>query len=542
MLKCGWNKTDLPVGSFKDQQKAPTVGGDQSTLDAAMEERVDPGEEKGYDEEDDQDEESEDDDKEDDSKMQFADQHIRRWWGEARRLPPSMRPVFCLRHQFTDPFITFEERALPQILWSGKGKPNPASGAAAKIMTAKEASTLVESKHGELIRILFYGEPNEIKRSRSVWQTSYGRRSTTMDTLANNYPTTFAPTVLHSYLDNKFSFLSYAKDCQEKGVTCNRSPPPLPTSHIPHNTTQRPQRFALSNILATNGKELHVTSYDTTKPHRSRTAFVPIYRIENRFPTLESILEEFGVSSVEDIDVWGVDPGEANTAAFCEVLRACLDTYTAIGDNSGGQGLSHPPTSSNRVLTPAIEVKNLVVNRQALYQPVFAHRYKMEELKSTRVHVDQGQQIEGKLWAGHDNIQSDNSTSLPSISDIQNILPSHQHEQVKDLETSIVRFYQVQGLLHGFYGANRIKTMDWSLKKAKKAELDLAIDAILKACPKKTLFCYGNGSFRTGINLASPHEAFKAVFAQKVKRIFLCFYCICLLVSVQSETQKKRKR
>lgn len=94
----------------------------------------------------------------------------------------------------------------------------------------------------------------------------------------------------------------------------------------------------------------------------------------------------------------------------------------------------------------------------------------MEELKSRKVHVGQGQQIEGKLWAGHDNIQLDNSISLPTISDIQNILPSQQHEQVKDLETSTGRFFQVQGLLHGFYGVNRIKAMEWSLKQAKKAE------------------------------------------------------------------------
>ncbi|KAF9138641.1 hypothetical protein BGX30_008923 [Mortierella sp. GBA39] len=57
--------------------------------------------------------------------------------------------------------------------------------------------------------------------------------------------------------------------------------------------------------------------------------------------------------------------------------------------------------------------------------------------------------------------------------------------------------------------------MDWDLKKAKKAEVEVAIDAVLKECTSKTLFCYGNGSFRTGINLASPHESFKALFAQK---------------------------
>ncbi|KAG9071127.1 hypothetical protein KI688_008670 [Linnemannia hyalina] len=83
------------------------------------------------------------------------------------------------------------------------------------------------------------------------------------------------------------------------------------------------------------------------------------------------------------------------------------------------------------------------------------------------------------------------------------------------MEQSTFRFFLVQDILHGFYGSARVKAMGWDLKKTKKAEMDLAIDAILRECTTKTLFCYGNGSFRTGINLASPHESFKAVFAQK---------------------------
>ena len=79
--------------------------------------------------------------------------------------------------------------------------------------------------------------------------------------------------------------------------------------------------------------------------------------------------------------------------------------------------------------------------------------------------------------------------------------------------------------------------MDWDLKKAKKAEMDLAIDAILRECTTKTLFCYGNGSFRTGINLASPHESFKAVFAQKVKVFFflLSLFPVSCVCPIQKE-------
>ncbi|KAG9068054.1 hypothetical protein KI688_011646 [Linnemannia hyalina] len=89
----------------------------------------------------------------------------------------------------------------------------------------------------------------------------------------------------------------------------------------------------------------------------------------------QSILDEFGVSSVEEIDVWGIDPGEANTAAFCGIVRACLtsiDTNAALQDDPGGRSQSNFPASSNRILPPALEVKNLVVNRQSLFQPEYA--------------------------------------------------------------------------------------------------------------------------------------------------------------------------
>ena len=208
-------------------------------------------------------------------------------------------------------------------------------------------------------------------------------------------------------------------------------------------------------------------------------------------------------------------------------------------DDPGSHSQPHPPASANRILPPAIEAKNLVVNRQSLYQPVLAHRHQMEELKTHRIKVSQGQRIEGKIWTEQNDAQSNNSISLPSITEIQDLLPSHQHERTQDLEASTIRFFQVQALLHGFYGAKRIKAMDWSLKKARKAELDLAIDTILKECPKKTFFCYGNGSFRTGINLASPHEAFKALFAQKVKASFSFYVNVFSFVSVRSDTQQK---
>ncbi|KAG0307153.1 hypothetical protein BGZ99_001519, partial [Dissophora globulifera] len=370
-----------------------------------------------------------------------------------------------------------------------------------KILSAVNATKLAETRYGELTRILFYGDPQEINRSKSVWQTSYGRRTTTMAALAESHPQVFAPTVLHKFLEDKFKHIAKAIDCKQGGIPCESTPPPLPTARLLQEHGLRPPRFAINNIFSTNGTELHINSFDTMKPYRSRATFVPIYRIENRFPTTKSVLDEFGVSIVGDIDVWGVDPGEVNTAAFCQVAR--------------GPQMKSDTTNPTTILRPGVTAKNLAIKRNALYQPAFAHRQKLEELSSRRIYVSEGQRIEGALWATDDVAPGDDRVSLPCIADIQNTLPSRQHTKSEDIDLSTRKFFEAQGLLHGFFSSKRVKRMAWSLKKSKRAEIDLAVDAILKECTTKTLFCYGNGSFRTGINLASPHESYKAIFAQK---------------------------
>lgn len=474
MLKSGWPEADIPLGALKGSKSCENDGGKDYNDDD--------------DDEDDEGEHEDDDDDDDedaDAKPQFEKGYLRRWWREASRLPSSMMPIFGLRHSFKDTFVTFEERALPAILWSSsKNHPNPAAAATCKIMSGKDAARLTETQYGELIRILFYGDLQEVKKSKLVWQTPYARRTTTMSALAESHPNVFDPTVLHTFLDEKFQHIAKAKDSKERGIPCEGSPPALPTTRLPQEPSLR---YAINNILSTNGTELNINCFDTRKPHRKQRNFVPIQRIEKRFPTNQSILDEFGVASVDEIDVWGIDPGEVNTAAFCRVVR--------------GQPAALGSAASTTILGPGVEVKNLAINRMSLYQPVLAHRQKMNELSSKRMTVTEGQHIEGSLWAkDDDDAIRGNGVSLPSISDVQNTLPSRQHTKVDDIEHSTKKFSQVQGLLHGFHSAKRVKRMDWSLKKAKKAEVDRAVNAILKDCHTKTLFCYGNGSFRTGIN------------------------------------------
>jgi hypothetical protein len=53
-----------------------------------------------------------------------------------------------------------------------------------------------------------------------------------------------------------------------------------------------------------------------------------------------------------------------------------------------------------------------------------------------------------------------------------------------------------------------------------------AINAVLSSCARKTLFCYGNGKFRTGLKLASAHESFQRTVRTKDELFF--FYVLPL--------------
>ncbi|KAG0346432.1 hypothetical protein BG004_001746 [Podila humilis] len=346
-----------------------------------------------------------------------------------------------------------------------KARPNPAAKSAEKIMTKKTAQERVKNHHRELIRILVYGDSEAIRKSRKVMQTSFGKRTTTMQELASSHPDVFGAVTRKEYLDEKFKFLN-AKD--KTGLSC----PPLPTTAF-NDSPNRPPRFALNNMLATNEKN-------------SMTRVLnPIRRVEKQFPSTQSVLDRFGVSSLDEIDIWGVDPGEVNTASFCSAARVSA-------------------------------VENLVVKRSSLYQPVLSHRRALERLKEQRIQHAPGQTVTGDCWAKP--VQANTRLSLPSINDIQNILPEQQYVDVEQLESSTVKFYQTEGLLHGFYGSKKVKSLNWARKQSKKAKVDMVVESILKQHQgRKAMFFHGNGSFRTGLNWASSHESFKTVFAQRAK-------------------------
>ncbi|KAI8606030.1 hypothetical protein EDD21DRAFT_349500 [Dissophora ornata] len=112
-----------------------------------------------------------------------------------------------------------EERALPQILWGTSQKfPNPAYPSALKVMTADKARSLVKEEYGRLIKILFYGDRHKIRESGIVWQTTYGKRTATMD-LSNANNRVYGTASLETFRTLKFDYLQYSKLCYDQGVT-----------------------------------------------------------------------------------------------------------------------------------------------------------------------------------------------------------------------------------------------------------------------------------------------------------------------------------
>lgn len=374
-------------------------------------------------------------------------------------------------------------------------------------MSVKMAHTLADQEYGRLIQVLFYGDRQRIRDSASVWQTSYGKRTSTMHDLSSTNNGVYGTVALQSYLSAKFDYINYANLCRDQDRACDRTLPPLPTDT---NTF----RYALSNIISTNGLQLHTLCFDTSNHFRSRSSFAPILRIERQFPTMESILDVFRVDSVEEIDVWGVDPGEVNAAAFCRLERQ-IQKSSDVATTSSKDTNRPKEDLNNPILPRATVAHNLVVSRAALYSPTLSHRNQLDNIKQDRPIRLPGQEATPDLWVNADLNHDKTGISMPSIKDIENLVLPYQYTSREDCEKAIQRTFLVRPVLQGFYASDRVRKLNWELGKWKLAEMEWAVDAVLRTCTRKTLFCYGNGAFRTGLNLASPHETFKALFAQK---------------------------
>ncbi|KAG0378963.1 hypothetical protein BGX24_002247 [Mortierella sp. AD032] len=131
--------------------------------------------------------------------------------------PSAAQPVLCLQKKFKSCFVAFEERPLSPILWgNNKSCPNPARDSALKITTEQEAHRLVEQNYGDLIKILFYKCRDLIRAPPSIWQTNYGKKTTTIASLANANPSIHRTFSLQAHLTKKFQFIAYANQRREQ--------------------------------------------------------------------------------------------------------------------------------------------------------------------------------------------------------------------------------------------------------------------------------------------------------------------------------------
>lgn len=452
MKACGFPEDTLP--EISEEESDDTSGEENTTQD------------------------DDDDDEEDDNGEVLTDGYIIKWWLEYCRLPSSNQPVFCPVAGFKDSFLLFSEEALLNLLWGGRpnSKTHPTRVIMDKWMVKETAARLVKENYGSLFHKLFIGEPATVAAKPGVRQTRYGRRTTTMGQVSkvSEGHAEFQLTHLREHVDLLFAY-RYDRALKAYADLASSSTSSVLPS-LPRSDSLQP-RYALSNMMRTDGLQLHLTAFDLRRHSASRFQRVSAKK-----------LTEFDRTRVdhEHTIVVGIDPGEKVSASFC-----ALD-----------------PTSRERVT-------NLLVKRNALYGPTLGHRLTMERLKEAR-----------PVRVLEDRRGRKTSVEVPSVAEIQTALsrsPSDSSSASK--EEYLKRMWFGFDELRGFYGSRTVKKLDFDHRNAKRSELDLAFTGAMRllgddtGCHRKSttsaLFVYGNGSFNTGTKLSSLHTSFKGHFFMK---------------------------
>ncbi|KAG0231045.1 hypothetical protein BGX31_005657 [Mortierella sp. GBA43] len=433
--------------------------------------KISPGQDTATDTDDEVDDDDEAEETEDDQ-YKFDQGHVLMCWNKYMNLPKSVRPVFVPTAGFKDSFQQLSERALVPLLWGDKlGKVNPPTKTimVSRVCSREEAERAEQSQYGELIRRLFVGDKEAIRKDPMKRQTSYGKKTTTMELLSRSCPA-FSKPSLQEYVDDHFTFINAKKDSAHGSPGTSLSPPPLPT-----NADPKGPRYALSNQLFTNGLQVHVTAFDTRNSRKGPNQRASIPKLEERFPDRQAIVKDLGNSFREAVVV-GVDPGERISAAFCRI----------------------DPQHPN-------QVSNLAIRRSALYSPTLSYRIRQEEAKRRDIIVD------GSSESG--------TIELPSVHEFEQALPATTFNSIQEYEEGLRYYAQVFEILNGYYSTKKLKKQDWEKDKAMRAEKDLAVEGALQMVRglrgRPALFVYGNGQFNTGIKLASMHETFKHYFMVK---------------------------
>ncbi|KAG9064931.1 hypothetical protein KI688_003193 [Linnemannia hyalina] len=102
------------------------------------------------------------------------------------RLPYDQRPRFCISTHLGDSFLDISEEALLAILW-GESSGDVGRTTEANVRSRTEAKEDQESDYGGLMRRLVIGKPEDLV-NKEVGQTTYGKKTTTMQELSTQHP------------------------------------------------------------------------------------------------------------------------------------------------------------------------------------------------------------------------------------------------------------------------------------------------------------------------------------------------------------------
>ncbi|GJJ75446.1 hypothetical protein EMPS_07804 [Entomortierella parvispora] len=476
MEKLGFDDADLP----QTEEDAE----DDSNVDAAPPEG---------------DEEDDEDPRQKSKKIVFRPRHILTCWGDLQKLPTPSQPQFCIQPKMTDSFIDIREEGLMRILWgrdAGSVGEIWEGGTHSHQWAKSQLSTAV----GNIIKTLFIGDRESIRLAKKQ-QTTYGKRTTTMDECFRLYPEVYGQGPLDRYLVDRINFYrvrhnesiltqsSFSSSSSSSSVvtpSLQSNPPSLPAPR------QSRTRYALNNFIRTDGHQLQLLGYDLTKNRQAPGHKSFMKRIENQCPTRQSLIDTFG-ENLESVVVIGIDPGEVVSGAFC--MRLDEDT-----------------------------VVNLVVRRASLYQPTLAFRTWEENWKRQYPQAGPSDKIDTELWTRRADGQ-ERPTSLPSLYDLQNALRPTSYDSWDSLVAAHQRYFELEPILHGFHSSPDRKKAAHQHRMAKLSEMDLAVagvlrmvDEALEGIPvkeRKVFFALGNGTFRTGLNLTSLHTTFLRRLFQK---------------------------
>ncbi|KAF9114107.1 hypothetical protein BGX30_006710, partial [Mortierella sp. GBA39] len=219
---------------------------------------------------------------------------LRTWWGHLLSLPAEKRPLFCPQPKLRDAFVMMPERAAWRILWGGTARNNPAKTIVETILSRAEASDCVESDcvdsdYGKVLETLFYGQRSPVGHDNDggpdLRRIPYAKRTTRMAELAEGDPSRFGYRSLQDYCNRKLAYLRVAANCRGEEVPCTQSPPEFPAN------SSTKSRYALNNMIRSNGLELQVLAYDTK--HEPHGTLDPVMHIEKVLPDEDAIARIF---------------------------------------------------------------------------------------------------------------------------------------------------------------------------------------------------------------------------------------------------------